>query len=53
MEVSLQTVVTVSSLLGGLVTSFLTIVYWIVKMRKDIDAAHVAIRQMRKNKGVV
>jgi hypothetical protein len=58
MEVSTEMFAAVCAVGGSAVTGFISIVYWIVKMRKDIDAAHVLIRAMkaqtvRKPKGSV
>jgi hypothetical protein len=45
-----EAIVAVSTLLGSLSTGAITIIYWLVKMRKDLDAAHAAIRELKKKK---
>lgn len=38
------------TLLGSLLSGVVTIIYWLVKVRKDLDAAHAAIREIRGQK---
>lgn len=45
MTISPEMVLAVGSLFGSLFTAILTGLYWMVKLRKDVDAAHAKIRQ--------
>jgi hypothetical protein len=50
MEVSPALLFSIGSLVGTLLTGLLTIGYWMLKMRKDVNAAHAAIRSMKGKK---
>jgi hypothetical protein len=50
MEVSPSLLFSIGSLVGTMITGFLTIGYWMLKVRKDLNEAHKAIRSIKERK---
>jgi len=50
MEISPALVFSIGSLVGSMFTGFLTIAYWMLKVRKDLNEAHRAIRSIKERK---
>lgn len=50
MTISIEMFGTICAAAGSIFTGIMTALYWLVKLRKDIDAAHRAIRLLQERR---